>query len=127
MESAATNLQQPIIKKDVNQCLFAYVSGAEWQNIIALELSYHRSCYINLIRKDNRRSRAADSQDPAIEKLCESIKAIVLLKCELVFINKLPILYSDYILKTFQTKQHIGSFSNQALRRPSCNLSLIHI
>ena len=83
-------------EKDANQRLLAYVSGAEWQNIVALELSYHRSCYTNLIRKDNRRSSAADSQDPAIEKLFESIKAIVLQKCELVFLNKLPNLYGGY-------------------------------
>jgi hypothetical protein len=43
-------LKQAAIAKTNNERLLAYVSGTEWENITALELHYHISCYRNLTR-----------------------------------------------------------------------------
>ena len=56
-ETAAETIKKSAIERDDNTQLLANISGKDWQSIVAFELQYHHSCYLNY----TKRSRSFDA------------------------------------------------------------------
>ena len=56
---AVVNLQNKALEGNDNPRLMASVTGIDWENIVAKELKYHKSCYSNLTRE--RRTKTSEN------------------------------------------------------------------
>ena len=65
-QTAAENLQTCALIKNDNSRLSGYVSGVEWDAIVAVELRYHQSSYAFIYQKQ-----------PAIERIKRYIPKVV--------------------------------------------------
>ena len=66
------------IQKNDNARLIAHVAGVEWQNIVALELQYHRSCYREYTRPNRACGGVFKLDIDALEKMYDQIEKSVI-------------------------------------------------
>ena len=73
----------------------ANVAGVEWQNIVALELYYHRICYQQFTRPNRLRGGFFKIQTEIIDLLHEYVQTHVIDNFEVVHTNELIDLYRE--------------------------------
>ena len=84
------------MQKNDKPRLVAYVAGIEWQNIVALELYYHRSCYREYTRPNRPCGGIFMLESDAIEQLYEFIYKRVIQEGEVMLTKEFVELYSAY-------------------------------
>ena len=92
---SATTLKACASKKNDNERLLAYVSGKEWQNILAEELHYHRSCYRNYTRQNRSQENLAQSNEDILESMADIINEKVIEGFEVMKLDELMEFYKE--------------------------------
>lgn len=86
-EDSANALKLYASSRNCNEILRAYTSGVEWENIVAIELHYHRSCYRDVSRP--KRNSGYNQQSPIYNKIQEFVDVHVTKKLEIVTLETL--------------------------------------
>lgn len=109
-ENGAKTLQQAAIASQ-NSHLCTEIAGGDWQTILAKELFYHRTCYLDITKKRDAKVEKLDHSDKSFQEVIEFIKEKVIHNCEVLRLAELSQLYIDIKSKHCEKECEPGSSS----------------
>lgn len=113
-EYGAKALQEAVVMSP-NKHLSAEIAGCDWQTILARELYYHRTCYIDLTRKRN--SKDTNCSEQAFQDVKQFIKEKVLENYEVLRLADLAQLYVESKSKYSKDDCQLSSSTAQKLKK----------
>ena len=113
-ENSAKALQEAVVMSP-NKHLSVEIAGCDWQTILARELYYHCTCYIDLTRKRN--SKDTNCSEQAFQDVKQFITEKVLENYEVLRLADLAQLYVESKSKYSKDDCQLSSSTAQKLKK----------